>query len=265
MTRLRAHPAFTLLETLLALTTLAALAALAAALFAQMRAWAQDSALAERSLRPTQIQALLREQLRERAAVGPAREGGPARAAPATIVRDEISLYTAAPALLTSAPIVRATYAIERQERSRLVGADLTQRASLALIERPVLDVQAPEAGAASPSMSSAIGDATLERRLPLLTDCSSLAFEALAQRGAAEPGASAAARGQSPAREWISFAAYLADQAEASTGAGTSAKPAQPGEDSASAPAPAIFRLRGRCNDQEVVWVFVGGASLSY
>jgi|GEM_PF-3993702 len=266
MTGAKRDRAFTLLETLLALSTFAALTVLIAAMLAQTRAWTQENALPDAALRPFRVESLLREQLSARAIVG---EQGDDAIDGAVLEADALRFYTSTPALLPDAGIVRASYVIEREARSLLVGAKSPARASLALVENRVLDVAKP-GGGLDTTLRAAYRDTDIERRHTVLSDCSALAFEALVTREKKNVRRKRAGDPPAMERVWIPAQVYIeevqraAAAVEPAAGRPASKDPAEPGASAAQSTdsaletsAPAVVRLVGSCDTGVFVWVF--------
>lgn len=103
------RPAFTLLETLLAITILSVLMGFVAVLWGQARTWTEDSHKEQSAMHVTRILHTMRTQWRDRRATDLGRSALDATG----MTPDEVRFVTATAILFPDWPLVRATYRIE--------------------------------------------------------------------------------------------------------------------------------------------------------
>ena len=101
--------AFTLLETLLAVTILSVLMGLVAVLWGQARTWTEDSVKEQNAMYITRILQTMRTQWSDRRAIGQDRSALDSTG----MTPDEVRFVTATPILFPDWPLVRAVYRVE--------------------------------------------------------------------------------------------------------------------------------------------------------
>lgn len=101
----------TLLELVVALTIMVAAMTLVGALWSQMRDWAADNGRLTEGLQPRRVAAFLRRQWEEQRSIVPVDDKGKGSV---TVDQDTLRFVTALPALFPDAPLVVASWTIER-------------------------------------------------------------------------------------------------------------------------------------------------------